>query len=88
LVGAADYAFANPRYGLRALLGIGRSATIVIASGAKQSSLAGRRQKLDCFVASLLAMTGRERRYGTDLPDGQISKNLSSPICKNIPVLR
>jgi hypothetical protein len=21
---------------------------------------------------------------GTDLPDGQISKNLSSPICKNI----
>jgi hypothetical protein len=35
----------------------GAAAAFVIASEAKQSSFAAQRKKLDCFVASLLAMT-------------------------------
>jgi hypothetical protein len=36
----------------------------VIASGAKQSSLLRKRKKLDCFIASLLAMTEEVRNGG------------------------
>jgi hypothetical protein len=47
-------------------------------------------ERMDCFVASLLAMTRRESGLQTDLPDGQISDGscfgLSSPVCKNISV--
>jgi hypothetical protein len=34
-----------------------KASETVIASGAKQSSFAAERKKLDCFVAALLAMT-------------------------------
>jgi hypothetical protein len=56
--------------------------------GAKRRSnpaLAPRKRKLDCFAS--LAMTNSKARAASQiLPDGQISQNLSSPLCKNISV--